>query len=285
MTPIAVHATYSLDNHDGLAKQQRFREAGLWRVDPPSYFEGKFLAYNATPSAALRDALASFKSRGKKPNNIKTHAMALADHLAGLRDALALARALRRTLVLPRWTCYCDRLWSPSDDIFHFGCMYPGAQDGNFLPFDCPMDHVLDTPRWFENDFGVGVREPSFLSNPRVPANVSGAVAKVKLPKGLNDKEVAKVLGAHASAGVIEIDDPVGTFCGFDDGALDRKYREVSSHLLTYRRTPFCMMEGSDNAPLFSQCCSPRKPGDKFFPCVHGFNDPPKLPECAHPAV
>ena len=45
------------------------------------------------------------------------------------------------------------------------------------------------------------------------------------------------------------------------------------------------MMEGSDNAPLFSQCCSPRKPGDKFFPCVHGFNDPPKLPECAHPAM
>ena len=71
------------------------------------------------------------------------------------------------------------------------------------------MDHVLDTPRWFENDFGVGVREPSFLSNPRVPANVSGAVAKVKLPKGLNDKEVAKVLGAHAAAGVIEIDDPI----------------------------------------------------------------------------
>ena len=34
------------------------------------------------------------------------------------------------------------------------------------------------------------------------------------------------------------------------------------------------MMEGSDNAPLFSQCCSPRKPGDKFFPCVHGFNGP-----------
>eukprot|EP00966_Prymnesium_polylepis_P327842 7383677-Prymnesium_polylepis.1 len=27
-------------------------------------------------------------------------------------------------------------------------------------------------------------------------------------------------------------------------------------------------MEGSDNAPLFSNCCSPRKPGDKFFPCA-----------------
>ena len=51
-------------------------------------------------------------------------------YVAELRDALALARALGRTLVLPRWACYCDRLWSGSDDIFHFGCMYPGSQVG-----------------------------------------------------------------------------------------------------------------------------------------------------------
>ena len=31
------------------------------------------------------------------------HAVALASHLAELRDGLALARALRRTLVLPGW--------------------------------------------------------------------------------------------------------------------------------------------------------------------------------------
>ena len=40
------------------------------------------------------------------------------------------------------------------------------------------------------------------------------------------------------------------------------------------------MMEGSDNAPLFSQCCSPRKPGDKFFPCVKGFPPPDPMPKC-----
>lgn len=52
--PLAVHATYSLDNHDGLAKAQRFREAGLWRVDPPEYFRGKFLVLNASVSPALQ---------------------------------------------------------------------------------------------------------------------------------------------------------------------------------------------------------------------------------------
>ena len=41
------------------------------------------------------------------------------------------------------------------------------------------------------------------------------------------------------------------------------------------------MMEGSDNAPLFSQCCHPRKPGDKFFPCIRGFKPPDPLPACA----
>ena len=137
----AAHATYSLDRHDGLAKRQRFREAGLWRSDPEEYFQGKYLALNASVAPAVQRAIASYAAGAA--NNIGVHALALASHLAELRDALALARALRRTLVLPRWLCYCDRLWSPSDDIFHFGCMYPGAQDGKFLPFVCPMDHVL----------------------------------------------------------------------------------------------------------------------------------------------
>ena len=84
---------------------------------------------------------------------------------------------------------------------------------------------------------------------------------------------------------MIELSEAVDVFCGFSDAAADKAFKEETERLLHYRRSPFCMMEGSDNAPLFSQCCSPRKPGDKFFPCIHGFNDPPKLPECAHPAV
>ena len=37
VAPYAVHATYSLDEHDHVAKQQRFREAGLWRADGPDF--------------------------------------------------------------------------------------------------------------------------------------------------------------------------------------------------------------------------------------------------------
>jgi len=50
------------------------------------------------------------------------------EYTAELRDALALARSLGRGLILPRFACYCDRLWSGSDDIFQTGCMYPGSQ-------------------------------------------------------------------------------------------------------------------------------------------------------------
>ena len=34
------------------------------------------------------------------------------------------------------------------------------------LPFDCPMDHALDTPVWFENLLGVEVREPPTFPQP-----------------------------------------------------------------------------------------------------------------------
>jgi len=46
--PIAVRATCSLDNHDDLAKMQRFREAGLWHVDSPDYYFDKFLVFNSS---------------------------------------------------------------------------------------------------------------------------------------------------------------------------------------------------------------------------------------------
>ena len=44
----------------------------------------------------------------------------------------------------------------------------------------------------------MGVREANFLLNPRVPANVSSSVAKVKLARGMNDVEVLAALRPHA---------------------------------------------------------------------------------------
>ena len=132
--------------------------------------------------------------------------------------------------------------------------------------------------------------------------------------------QVKELLKQYESAHIIEIDDAINAFCGFVDHDTNSRFLAETQALLHYRRTPFCMMEGSNNAPLFSQvlptpshcyttcraaavsllhhlscccrvprlialmrswqCCYPRKPGDKFFPCIDGFDAPKALPAC-----
>lgn len=140
LAPFCVHATYSLDRHDSLAKEQRFREAGLWAADSPDYFRGKFLSlrWSEPPSVTALIAHSAEGASGGRPagrtastsrpmahaaHNIGTHRAAMSTYVSELRDALALARALGRTLILPRWRCYCDRLWAGSDNILAMGCM------------------------------------------------------------------------------------------------------------------------------------------------------------------
>ena len=66
-----------------------------------------------------------------------------------LRDALALAIALNRTLVMPRMLCYCDNIWK---EMKH--CRVGGAF-GMTLPFDCPADHILNLPAWFDGSLPI----------------------------------------------------------------------------------------------------------------------------------
>jgi len=259
VAPMAVHATYSLDRHDGVAKRQRFRETGLWRSDPPSYYEGRFLAFNSTVSPRLQRAIDGFAASRKSANNIGIHAKALREHVAELRDALALARALKRTLVLPRWTCYCDRLWSPSDDIFHFGCMYPGAQDGDFLPFTCPMDHVLSPTDW--EGAGVSYRDAAFLESSQMQTRAATAAAGgatgaatgtaavrvltraeydgldaaakgAALPTGVTTNQAKELLAAHAAAPVLRLSHVRGLLCGIDDDAEREAFARLAGSLL-----------------------------------------------------
>lgn len=234
VAPYAVHATYSLDRHDGLAKAQRFREAGLWRADPPGFGDGRFLAYNSSASPELQRARDAFTARGESVHNVAVHLAALRSHAAELRDVLALGAKLGRTVVLPRWACHCDRLWSGSDDIFHFGCMYPGAQDGAFLPFVCPMDHVLSPAEW--EQAGQPHRDAAFLEQ-LPPASIAevriadqgppgattalggGALdpARPSLSAGLSDAEAARRLQPLSEVAVLRLSRGHGLLCGLED--------------------------------------------------------------------
>ena len=277
--PLSVHMTYQFAEGSKFAygKRQRLREAGLWLVDDDAYYNGRYV----TVSAAAANLPVKPMGVGVDSRDAVTYHLEESAHRAKvIRTLIGIGKATGRDVILPRMLCYCDFMWKEMRN-----CRVGGAESMR-LPFDCPMDHVLDTPRFFESGFGVGVREANFLKNPRVPANVSSSVARVSLPKGLNDVEVLAALKPHEGAAIIELDDAVDRFCGFDAPAMNDAYRREGNNLLSYSRTPFCMMEGSNNAPLFSQCCSPRKPGDKFFPCISGsMPNGADLPTCAHPAV
>ena len=255
--PYAVHATYTLDDHEGLAKAQRFREGGLWRVDPDDYYEGTYLAYNASTPPKLQAAIDEYVGGNggtKAAASIGLHVAALSEYVAELRDALALARALKRTLILPRWTCYCDRLWSGSDDIFHFGCMYPGAQDAKFVPFVCPMDHVLSPTEW--EKAGVEHRDAAFIdrlyeraaahsaSPPSIVEVMVGGKANghAHLPLGVSDQHAAMVLQPYASAKVIRLSSAHGLLCGIEGAenaaSFDKLVRWPTTGLL--QPPPWC---------------------------------------------
>jgi len=232
VAPFAVHATYTLDTHEGGAKAQRFREAGLWRADPPPPQGERFLAYNFSEPPEVAARRAEYARRGLSAANVDVHLSALEAYVAELRDALALARALGRTLLLPRWTCWCDRMWAGSDDIFRFGCMYPGAQDGNFVPFPCPMDHILSPAAWAKA--GVGHRDAAFLDTlaergvrpvevlllPRAQHRALLARPRVALldalPLGTSDGEAAKLLAHLRAAPLLRLQHARGLLCALD---------------------------------------------------------------------
>jgi len=276
LPPLSVHMTYQFAEGSKFAygKRQRLRQAGLWLAEEESYYNGRYLML---AEAASTLPIKQMDARVDSRDAVAYHKEEARHRVALLQPLLGIAKALGRALILPRMLCYCDFMWKEMQN-----CRVGGAESMR-LPFDCPMDHVLDTPKWFESELGVEVREPSFLTNPRVPANISSRIVHASLPRGeaLNDLQVIRHLKPHEASPIIELDAVLKSFCGFADGSMDRLFRRESNKLLHYQRTPFCMMEGSNNAPLFSQCCSPRKPGDKFFPCINGFDPPEALPACS----
>jgi len=61
-----------------------------------------------------------------------------------LARGVALARLLNRTVVLPRFWCYCDKYWSRLSQC----TVGEQALATQPLPFSCPMDHVLPVSSW-----------------------------------------------------------------------------------------------------------------------------------------
>jgi len=99
-----------------------------------------------------------------------------------IHDALALARAMKRKLILPPLQCWSDRYWNAL-----VRGRFPGVRaDAQPLPFHCPFDHLFDNEKWAHSD--APIREHSFLDSHRV------------LDRDRNDSVRLVVRGAPAEA-------------------------------------------------------------------------------------
>ena len=269
--PYSVHMTYQYGDTGAYAygKRERMRQAGIWRADPPAFYgdgddDVKFLV--------IADEGAQMRFPDDEPATIGTdreaHRVAIARHLqedklrrTTVRNGLALAKALGRVLVLPRARCYCDKIWNNLN-----ACRAPGAETFT-LPYACPMDHIYDLPRWFD-DVGRGVlpdfREPGFLSDARVPSEVRASRGRivvdragdaragypawssggggdaeaedvVRLRHGFTAADAVAATAALASKRVVEVDYLGGaeTFCGFAADAKNAEFDAVATRALT----------------------------------------------------
>ena len=81
-----------------------------------------------------------------------------------VHNALALGRATRRKVIMPKLNCWVDRYWNNLEK----GRFPSVSEQQHPLPFHCPFDHLFDLDKWVHSD--APMREYSFLENERVSA-------------------------------------------------------------------------------------------------------------------
>ena len=243
LTPAVIHATFQYSGTEG--KRHRFREKKLW-YDHEDYYAppNGLLVYDADVPAEMveRGAFLGLKMELK---DTKGHFDLVNHQLMQIRQGIGLARALNRTLVMPKLFCGNDRWWAPHDGTI------PGSTFDR--PFVCPLDHVLEVNVLLNTKY-VDFREYSFLENPRFLRNEAYANSQVsvdvchserecrvfeeeaeedrergvvRVPSHLDDEEVRRRLGEHASTRVLRFTSVVDSFDKFAKKADETLFRRM----------------------------------------------------------
>ena len=214
----------------------RLRQSGLWHEavldtarrnqaleapgpSPHRYLTLKLdtalkLEVGAVPRGASKDAAGGFGS--PKYGGfacLAAHAWAVGNQLRAIRQAFVIAALLKRSLVLPRLTCHCDR--DPSGTLTELitkGCQLPTAEAEQYLPFECPLEHLLNLEAWAD----AAARDATYTllpastvlptaSTPLTPAALAAALARAGPPAS---QPLGAVLGEEeptAAAVVLEL--------------------------------------------------------------------------------
>ena len=146
---------------------------------------------------------------------LRAHLELVDRQLVALRNALAIARALNRELIIPKHHCLCERAQAPFAVLPD--CVKDGASTP--LPFVCPLEHILDLEEFAEISRSgyITVRPWSLLDStlhpeakaeemrrnvttvmfsPEGKARIEGSVLRLP-PTGLSDREWVAAAGGN----------------------------------------------------------------------------------------
>jgi hypothetical protein len=100
------------------------------------------------------------------------HMLAVSYQMAAVLDVFAMAHALDRTAVLPKFWCWCDTDWYA---VVLDGCAMGGRPGRNgadlfSMPFECPIDVILNPHVLYHQK--IEYRQERFLHDRRTPLAV-----------------------------------------------------------------------------------------------------------------
>ena len=285
---LSVHATFT--EYGDAGKRWRFLEAKLWALNEPAYYTaGRYLTF--VPPQPPPDPMPCKEGEGvyrpghdapeacggedpshglppkrfgdimwteamKRSVRLRANQRLMSRQTHALRDALAIARVLNRTLILPHYDCLCDR----SEDVAVVpSCVYHGAPPRMPVPFKCSQHFVADThklqmmsldPKLFgmqPHKFNGAETPPlklrafSFLADPRTSREIREGVVDVALVdgrdgagggggsgrptlrKGSTNLAVKAQLKPLEDARVIRLSDAEGAFGGWESDAQEAR--------------------------------------------------------------
>ncbi|KAL4422581.1 hypothetical protein ABPG75_008778 [Micractinium tetrahymenae] len=202
VAPIVIHNTFLRFLVAG--KVARFREFGLWFVDPPEYYGAapagsppgappslKFLTWeNDVQAFVARQEEERYGSKGHGAPLMEKNWLGLSYQLQALRDALAAARMLGRVLVLPTLWCWCDYDEHP---LILESCRIRGTDLE--LPFQCPLDFLLPVGQL--DSAPLPYRPAGFLDLPQVPATLRQSRSALEIAERRPEGEQQYPVPAH----------------------------------------------------------------------------------------
>ncbi|KAG2425120.1 hypothetical protein HYH02_015064 [Chlamydomonas schloesseri] len=165
------------------SKRQNMRDAIKFH-DPPEYYSSPSLVTFDLEQLPMPGGFNRWELQ-RTEEMIRFHVTAANHQLQQAYYAFAIALITNRTLVLPRFQCYCSKNWyqTQSCRINH--------ETATTFPFTCALSHVLRAKKLNTGQFamppGAGeyaghkvlVREYSFLDNPKVPDDIKRSFVEV----------------------------------------------------------------------------------------------------------